>query len=87
MNVRPTVLIEANELAAALDRFAAALDRIEAKLNPAEVDAYSVDQLAERLNRTPRQIRSACDRGEIRAVIFGGSRLIPRAEVERLLDT
>jgi excisionase family DNA binding protein len=87
MNARATVLVEVNEVAAAIDRLSAAIDRLEAKLTPIDTDAYDVDQTAARLNRTPRQIRGAIERGELRAVKLGGSHLVPRAEIDRLLST
>lgn len=62
---------------AALRRLRVALREIEATEAVGPVPAYTVDSLAAVLSVTPRVVRNAVARGELRAVKRGGRWLIP----------
>jgi excisionase family DNA binding protein len=48
--------------------------------------AYSVRETARLLSISPRHIYNLIDRGTIRSVRLGCRKLVPRIEIERILD-
>ena len=42
---------------------------------------------AKETNQTRRQVRKAVENGEIKSAIFGGRRLIPASEADRINET
>lgn len=51
-----------------------------------EKEFHSLGELAQRIGKTYRTVHRAAQAGKIKTVRFGASRLIPRAEVERILQ-
>jgi excisionase family DNA binding protein len=50
-----------------------------------EKDFSTIRELSERIGKCYRTVHRAAQAGKIKTVRFGASRLIPRAEVERIM--
>lgn len=48
-------------------------------------DFSTIKELSQRIGKCYRTVHRAAQAGKIKTVRFGGSRMIPRAEVERIL--
>ena len=53
---------------------------------PVEKEFDSIGELARRIGKTYRTVHRAVKAGKINAIHFGGSVMVPRREVERILE-
>ena len=51
-----------------------------------EKDFSTIKELSERIGKCYRTVHRAAQAGKIRTIMFGGSRMIPRQEVEKILQ-